>query len=70
MFLKEKHDGTIKGQGCFDGIEKPKYITKEKEFSLMVIMEAVILYLLINYLENMVTVTADITRSFIQADKN
>ena len=43
MFLKEKHDGTNKAQGCADGLPQRLYTTKQEASSPKVSLEAMML---------------------------
>ena len=53
MFLKKKRDGTIKTQGCDDGIAQRIYLTKDEAISFTVSIKAVILSCAINTKELM-----------------
>ena len=68
MFLKQKQNGSIKGQGCADGRKQRAYTSKEDASSLTMAIESVMLTSVIDAKENRDMATIDIPGAFMQAD--
>ena len=68
MFLKEKHDGSIKARGCADGRLQCIYTNKEDASSLTISIEAMVLSCAIDAKENRYVVISDIPGAFLHAD--
>ena len=68
MFLKEKHDGTIKARGCADGRSQREYMTKSDTSSPIVSLETMMMSFAINVKENRHIVVNDIPGAFLHAD--
>jgi len=68
MFLKEKHDGTIKAIGCTDGRSQREYTTKSNTSSLTVSLEAIMMSCAIDAKENRHVAIAYIPGAFLHAD--
>lgn len=68
MFLKKKHCGTIKGQGCADGRPQRVYISKEETSAPTVLTEALILSCIIDTVENREVTVCNIPGAFMHAD--
>ena len=63
MFLKQKHDGTIKARGCADGRSQRAYTTKYDTRSPTVSLEAMMMSCAIDVKENRYVAVADIPGS-------
>jgi len=68
MFLKEKHDDTIKARGCADGRSQREYMAKANTSSPTVSLEAMMMSCAINTRENRYVAVTDIPRAFLHAD--
>ena len=68
MFLKEKHDSTIKGQGCANGCRQRLYMAKYQTSSPTIFNESLILNLVIDSKEGRDVATCDIMGAFLQTD--
>jgi hypothetical protein len=68
MYLKEKHNGTIKAHGCADGHPQRLYKTKSETSSPTVLTEAIFLTALIDAQEGREVMTVDIPGAFMQSD--
>jgi len=68
MFLKEKHDGTVKACRCADGRPQQEYMSKEEVSSPTVSLEAMVLSCAIDAKENRYMVVTDIPGAFLHAD--
>jgi hypothetical protein len=70
MFLTEKRNGTVKGQGCADGYKQRLYKTKAEISLPTVSIKSLILSCLIVALKKRDVVTCNIPGAFMQADVN
>ncbi len=68
MFLKQKRNGSIKGQGCADGRKQREHTTKEDASLPTVAIESVMLTSVIDAKENRDIATVDIPGAFLQAN--
>jgi len=68
MFLKEKHEGTIKARGCAYGRSQRDYTTKSDTSSPTVSLEAMMLSCVIDAKENGYVAIANIPGAFQHAD--
>jgi hypothetical protein len=68
MFLKEKRCGTIKGCGCADGRKQRDYMTKQETSSPTVATDALLLFCVIDAVEERDFATCDIPGAFMQSD--
>ena len=68
MFLKEKHDGSIKARGCADGRSQMDYMTKNETSSLTISQEAMMLSCEIDPKEGRHVAVTDIPGEFLHAD--
>ena len=68
MFLKEKHDGSIKARGCADGQSQRDYMTKNETSSPMVSLEAMMLSCATDAKEGRHVAVTDIPGAFLNAD--
>jgi len=68
MFLKEKHDGSIKVRGCADGYSQRDYMTKNETSSPTVSLEAMMLSCAIDAKEGRCVAVTDIPGDFLHAD--
>ena len=68
MFLKEKHDSTIKARGCADG-SLQRECTKEEEVSSPTMsLEAMMLSCTIDAKEGRYVIVTDVPGAFLHAD--
>jgi len=70
MFLKEKHDGSIKARGCADGRSQREYTIKAETSSPMISLEAMMLTCAIDVKEGRHAAFTDIPHAFLHADMN
>ena len=70
MFLKQKHDASIKGRGCADGRKQRDWMTKEDTASPTVANQALTLSCMIDVKEGRDVATADIPGAFLQTEYN
>jgi len=68
MFITKKRDSTIKGRLVYNGKETREWISKEEVTSPTVSLESILLTAVINAKEGQDVMTADIPKTYIQAD--
>ena len=68
MFLKEKHDSTLKAWGCAEGRLQREYTTKEEVSSPTVSLEAMMLSCSIDAKEGRYVIVTDIPGAFLHPD--
>ena len=68
LFLKEKHDSSIKARGCADERSQMDYTTKNETSSLTIYQEAMMLSCAIDPKEGRHVAVTDIPGEFIHAD--
>ena len=70
MFLKQKHSGQIKGQGCADGRKQHLYTGKEEKTSPTIATESIMLTSTIDAKEGRDVATVDIPGTFMHSDQD
>jgi len=68
MFLKDKHDGTIKARGCVDGRSQSEYMAKSDISEPAVSLVAMMMSSAIDAEENRYMAVTDIPRVFLHTD--
>ena len=68
IFLKEKHDGTIKARGCADGRSQREYMTKADTSSPTVSLEGMMISCAVDAREGRQVLVTDIPGAFLHAD--
>jgi len=68
MFLKEKHNGTIKARGCTDVRLQKEYMAKADTSLPKVSLEAMMMSCAINMKENRYVAVTDLPCAFLHAD--
>ena len=66
MYLKEKRDGRVKGQGCVNGRPQRMYIKKSESLSPTASLAGVIMTCVIDAYQDRYVVTVDIPGAFLQ----
>jgi hypothetical protein len=67
MFIKEKHDMTIKGRGCAESRKQQTYTSKDEASSQTVSTKSVMLLCVLNVMEHCGVARVDIPNAFMQA---
>ena len=68
MFLKQKHDNTVKGRGCANGTKQRNHYDKEDAASPTVALESLLLTSVVDAHKQQDVVVVDILGDFLQAD--
>ena len=68
IHIKEKRDGSLKGQACVDGRPHRATTTKEEARSPTASLDAILLTCVIDAYEEREVATVDILNAFVQTD--